>query len=373
MYTFYILICFKIIITLNFYRYVKAGKVTFENKLLYSSLLVFVSTFIIGYLAIGFDLTGSEWEYFPGLFINDSARYIAEVQHFSGDILSVDEFNGNFHNYQVTAKFGLPSIIANLNYFGIENPYFYYFIMLLTVTSITFYSLNVYYKLCSLTRCNRAYFGLFFLLIFLFPVDYYWFFRFLREPIANALLIASAFSLLAYFYLSKKNLTYFILFSLLLLFFRAQLFLLVFVLSLILLLYNLKGNKLLMWVLLALLFLCFRQSLSASGFASLKSLFIILNLEFIGEYIHLILNSNVYLPLYILLLSTAMVSFFLKHKLEMNSITPSPSFVIFILGGLFYLCIILDIQIRFFYPILIFLKVLIFLAFFSEKKRFIFY
>ncbi|AZV93894.1 hypothetical protein CBF45_09300 [Bordetella sp. J329] len=137
----------------------------------------------------------SNSEYFP-LVSADSERYLSEILRFDS-VLSLNELLGTYVSvdglYVSTPKMGLSGYVAAVSSFGGEGIEWGYFLLLTLVLLI--YLVKIY--VIRLSFPGFRFQNFFILALIFFPFDFYWYFRFLREPVANGLFELALLTLIA--------------------------------------------------------------------------------------------------------------------------------------------------------------------------------
>lgn len=127
----------------------------------------------------------SNSEYFP-LISADSERYFSEIIRFE-NIWRLNELLGTYSSsdglYVSTPKMGLSGYVAAISPLGEGSVEWGYFLLLALVLFI--YLVKIY--VVRLSFPGFRFQNIFILSLIFFPFDFYWYFRFLREPVANGL------------------------------------------------------------------------------------------------------------------------------------------------------------------------------------------
>lgn len=362
MYTFIILA-----ISLMFFIFSFLGKsVKIERNYFILSIIIFIILTLTFVLGVSIDIFNWHSKYFPKPFATDAARYIKEALMFREDIFEVNEINGTYYNYNVTPKFGLPSLIANLDIFFLTNQYVYYYLTFIVIYFLSLYNLIVFYKLIKLSSIKSYLLVALVFFLFFFPTDHYWNLRFFRESIANPLMVASCLSILASKYISKKYFAFLILFLLELTFFRAQLVILVIIFYGIAFITTKPHRKMEIIWMFGLLVFALKQSITAAGSSQYLVIFEILGLDFMQSLIQYFAIFEFNKILYFILIFISLGYFFIPIK---NNIVEHKNIKLILLFSalLFGIAILLKVQIRFFYPIIILVKFNIFYYYFCKK------
>lgn len=359
MFVFIVLVIMLLFFSMSFFN--KKIRSPFQyNDLILLAFLSLVFLFVI-FFSIYVDLEGGVGAYFPGIFANDSKRYLDETLMFLANPLDANELLGSYKNYKVTPKMGLPSILANINILGINNKYFIYceFMFISFVLCVVNYFLLK--KIATLFKFyNTWLFILAFFIFVCFPIEFYWKTRLMREVIVHSLFFGAIMLLVLSCYLNKRYFSIFILYSLLILLFRSQIYLLVFFFSLIF--YRVLGFREKI-ILLFLLTLAFVIIISASGMLLFKQVLYVDNLENIYILFDFLEDKIAYFYL-ITLLSTFI---FINNKAI--NVSYFPPVVLFLCLFLF-LVLVLFVQMnsfRFYYPVMLLSLTLLFFSLVSKK------
>jgi len=116
----------------------------------------------------------------------DSERYISEAYNFRY-VFFINELAGTYFDgqnyYQATPKFGLSALLSPFARISSDQNFLH--AVLLAVSFVL--GLWKIRLIRNLSQTEGVFFGAVIVIVF-FPTDLYWYFRFLREPIANSLL-----------------------------------------------------------------------------------------------------------------------------------------------------------------------------------------
>lgn len=314
------------------------------------------------FISIYIDLQGGYSSYFPGIFKNDSLRYLEETKMFIENPFKVDELKGTFFDYDVTPKIGLPSLLASLNFLSIENHYFIYTEFIFISFILCIINFLLLKKLAVLLGFeNKKLYILSFFIFVCFPFEFYWKTRLLREVIVHSLFLGALLLLVLSCYSNKKYYSVFIIYSLLILLFRAQIYFLVFFFSLVLF-KSLSKRELI--ILILILLMAFFQSVLASGISFYRGFLETQEILYLRT-LYTFLESKISF-LYCTVLFSSIL--FTKAKKIINPIFPSPySFLYFSVPTVVFIIVKMN-SIRFFYPVMLFSLALIFFFYAIKKK-----
>lgn len=308
-------------------------------------------------------------------YSNDSYRYHEEVGLIKENLFSTNELEGTIGDgYSVTPKMGLSSVLSVAGFWindaSIDTNYI---LMNFCFLIFSFFSLTMYFNIVKLFGVPFWVSVLGFFIIFLFPLDIYWNYRFLREPIANALLLSSFFSAVLCLLGNKMYFPYLIIFSLFLVLFRSQL---VFLFLLFLFFYTwvffgLSKISVLIFsryglFLFLISVLSIVQTLKASGSVSFERISAVFGFD---NMFHVFQNylflSAGYLFFILLLLPVV----FRKKGPSVPVIRFSFFRFFLSLIFVFYVLMSFDLQLRFVYPIFFMLKAYVILSWISARRR----
>ncbi len=361
MFVFIVLIFMTLFLFMSFFN--KKERYPFQYNDLVLLLFLLLMFVLIMFFSIYIDIVGGGGKYFPGIFVNDSERYLKETLMFLENPLETNELLGSYGSYKVTPKMGLPSMLANLNLFGIADKYFVYsefiFIsfILCTVNYFLLKKVALFFKFY-----NTWLFILSFFIFVCFPIEFYWKTRLMREVIVHSLFFGSILLLVLSCYVNKRYFSVFILYCLLIIVFRSQIFLLVLLFSS--LFYRVLDFRQKI-ILISLTSLAFVVMISASGVLLFTEFLSISNLDFIYDVFDFLSNKIEYFYL-ATLLSTVI---FINNKINYTSHFPSAKLFL-ILSLVLILIVFLQMNsIRFYYPIMLLSITFFFFSLISVKVR----
>lgn len=328
-------------------------------------LNVFIITFIsiIIYTSSVLNLFDNYFGNYVSTFSNDSYRYLDEVRKFSSNPLKVNEVSGSYIDYNRTPKFGMSATISIFyRILPIDNDYYIYLLMVLFSIFLSFICLIVLFDIFRFVSISNYAKYFIIALIFYFPIDYIWLFRFLREPLANQIFLITYITYLGYSIGLKKYYNIFIIMAIYLVIFRSQLLILImFMIVPLILFYSLNLRNMIMFFMLSAL--AFSQSLTASGVHKLTialEAFNLQNLIYNIRYINNLIQGNeILIFAYLFLSSYLFRKRVYKYNMKrfkkycvLSAIIMSMIFVISI-------AIIENSQIRMAYPLFLSIKILI--------------
>lgn len=325
-------------------------------------LLFLIVTFVLTLVfSIYVDIEGGVNGYFPGIFINDSERYLIETRMFTANPLETNELLGSYDGYKVTPKMGLPSLLANINVFGIHNEYFIYFEFIL----ISFFLCVVNYfllkKIAVLFQFDNSWlFALAFFIFICFPFEFYWKTRLLREVFVHSFFSGALMLLVLTFSLNRRYFAICVLYLLLIILFRPQIYFLFFLFSL-LFYRSLTIREIVM--LTFILSLAFGQTILASGMSIFSGFLAITDLTHI-YFVFKFIEDKISALYLIAIFSTLG---FARNKDSCISSFPSPVLFLFTSSVLFFIVVSQMSSLRFFYPVLLLSLFLLFFSFLSRK------
>ena len=354
MYTSILILLVLFLLVINISR-----NIVVSIRVLFFSTGIYLCCLTVAVLAsIGFFESFND-KYFS-VFSNDSFRYLSETKMFSGEYLKVNEFEGVYLNYKSTPKFGLPVLLALFNPFGMADDVALYFLMVILNATVLVVCLSHYHKLFFRKISNLIYY-LYGFLLFLFPLDFYWLTRFLREPIAHSLVLLSFLSMYSFLNGSRHSLKWLILSSFLLVFFRPQLIFFPLVFAVIILVdYDFKCAR---WVfvfyVLTFSYFMVNSVLITSGISSFNMFLSFFGMENSLSIVTFIFKGTFYYEFLFFVWSLFCFKS-IKVSATKNICRKSRS-VAYLFVLFFVYCILaFDLPIRFIYPFLIGLKILLF-------------
>lgn len=361
MFVFIVLVFMTLFLFMSFFN--KKERYPFKYNDLVLLIFLFLTFVLIIFSSIYIDVIGGVGKYFPGIFVNDSERYLNETLMFLGSPLEANELLGSYGNYKVTPKMGLPSMLANLNIFGIIDRYFVYsefiFIsfILCTVNYFLLKKVALYFKFY-----NSWLFIFSFFIFVCFPVELYWKTRLMREVIVHSLFFGAILLLVLSCYVNKRYFSVFILYCLLIILFRAQIYLLILLFSCVFYRVLDFRQKIILFTLTNLAFIVIT---SASGMLLFTEFLYISNLDIIYSIFDFLMNKVEYIYL-ITLFSTFI---FINNKVNYTSHLPSAKVFLILSLMLIAIVFVQMNSIRFYYPIMLLSIILFFFSLISKKVR----
>lgn len=364
MFTFLVLFfCFTFLLydSLKNGFFYNSKSITMKDFLLLFMLFFFF--FLTMYIAIYIDYNNAINKYFVGIFEADSYRYLTEVRMFSSSPLAVNEIKGVFGDYNVTPKMGLSSLIANVNFFNVDDEYFIYSLAVILSLIISIVNYFLFKKLAVYLGVYYSWFFVLGFFIFIcFPFEFYWKTRFLREIIVIPLFLGAILLLFLSFICNKKYLSYFIFYSLLIILFRAQVF---FLLFLIVFLFVRSIGIKEIFVFFSLLALSVIQTISAAGVTLFRRGFYIEDLSKINYFFNVMVGFSAYL--YVFLLFFSIVIGIMGKRRARGEGLPHANY--FLILGVISFCYFITSSsaFRFQYPVLLFFIIQFYFYFVALK------
>lgn len=328
-------------------------------------LLFLVTAFVFTLVfSIYVDIEGGLNSYFPGIFVNDSERYLTETRMFTANPFETNELLGTYGDYKVTPKMGLPSILANINIFGIHNKYFIYFEFMFISFFLCVTNYFLLKKVSVVFKFENSW--LFVLAFFIFiclPFEFYWKTRLLREVLVHSFFSGALMLLVLSFSVNKRYFSICILYSLLIILLRPQIYFLFFFFSLIFY-RSLTVRE--VAVLTFIFILAFGQTILASGMSIFTGFLAFDDLTHIYSVFNFIQDKIS--ALYFI----AILSAFWFAKNKSRSIQNFPPTALFLFTSLALLLLVVVSQmnaLRFFYPVLLLSLFLLFFSLISQKIK----
>lgn len=322
--------------------------------------LLFLFAFFLIQTGLIVDLSNTT--YFS-LISSDSQRYIAEARLFSIPFF-VNELDGTYYDgnytYQATPKFGLSVYLAFFRLTGSSDLYFYA-VMLVGSVILNTWKIRLIFRIFETQKKSL----LFIAIVVFFPTDMYWNMRLLREPIANDLLELSL--LLGIFILQggdrRKEQFQLVLVIFLLIVWRPQLAIIACVAFTFMF-----GRSLASTTIFSILSLvALQQVIGASGRAFLT---LYLGTSTIAEYLNNMLSILDKLDLNITRFSVLFVGLIIAKTVKMSGKGGNYLLALFI-GVLIYIPTAdEELQLRFIYPIFLYLKLLFLYLIVSSSSSF---
>lgn len=315
-------------------------------------------------------------DYFGGYFStisDDSLRYINESKMFMNSLWDVDELNGIYFNYDVTPKMGISSLMAWSNsILGLgDNKSLY---VLNNLVALIFFLIAAKFTTDIIIRfkCRGKIILAIFLVIFVFPLDFYWLFKLLRESVANILfLILLLLQLLMMIKPRKRYSLFFSYFTFWLLLYRPQLAM---ISCGFFLLYNFLSVRNKGYFAIAFIMMCFSvfQSIATTGLLRLNGVLNNIGITFLGDAFEYIFSLNIEVLLLCVIAMTLLTVVIQKDRIESDIKTIfrayKASCLIFVVFGLAIYLTQSFMQIRFIYPFLYFVKMFFFLVLLENNQ-----
>lgn len=311
---------------------------------------------------------------FLSTYSPDSYRYNQEANLIRRDVFSVDELSGRYSGQLVTPKMGLPAMLAVTSFFLGDLDIDYNYLLSNTIFLFaSFFVIFIFFKIMKAFAINKSISIFLFLFLFVFPLDLYWVVRFLREAIANIFLIGLVISFFASVYVDKRFILCVAIFGIFGIMFRAQLVLLGYFTS-FLIVFSISGingalriiKSRVFLISLLLIVLGGAQSVKAAGISMFYNLTASLGLSVLDPIFDVFrLDIAPFLVIFIFILalypckSEVLLNF--RHVFGAGFLW---SIIIFVL-----VLAILDVQIRFMYPILISIKLLMAFLIINYARR----
>lgn len=347
-----------------------------KNSFLFYSLFFFLA-FIVVFISLLSVVGGLDFvsEKYFGTFSPDSHRYVHEVDVIINNFVFANELKGTIGEYySATPKMGLSSLIGLLgSLLGLEGRLAYYLMMNLFFIFLTYFILIQYFDLAKFLNLSLNLTLLGALLLFFFPIDLYWNYKFLREPIAHILMLGSFISLSLVLIKGNKYYRWALFYSLFTILFRAQLAFVVicFQLALVFSLFDVKKTLNVLFssyglFLLVISLLAISQTIRAAGLGFFQKIENALGSGGTGDFVsNLILLDSIFYWCFSFLI------FFLSFKSKVfREITEIKIFFVFAFAAaMFFVILAFDVQIRFLYPLLYTFKVyLVFIILFYRRR-----
>lgn len=329
------------------------------------SLLVFLFFFFCCYFISILSLLGFfealSNDYFS-VFSQDSLRYLREVRLFSENILHVNEISGVYVGYEATPKFGLSVMLAFVAAFiPIESDAAIYILSNMMLCLFVFGVYVLYVRLCEKLELPRSCCQFFFVLFFVFPFDWYWVTRFLREGLVNVFFLGSLLSFLCSIFVKKTYFSWLLIFTCLMVLFRAQLALLsISMIVVVAACLNRRSGVRLSYRFYFLMGLCgvmaLEQTFKASGMIQLREINVIFEE---GGLSNAVGNISISQFAYVFMLAA---SLFPASFIKETGGEVAFNWFYFFMGASFIVVVAtaIDSQIRFMYPVFIALKFFVF-------------
>jgi hypothetical protein len=269
---------------------------------------------------------------------------------------------------------GLSSLIGLLgSFFGLEERLAYYVMMNFFFIFLTYFILIQYFDLAKFLNLsfNLTFLGA--LLLFFFPLDLYWNYKFLREPIAHILMLGSFISLSLVLIKSNKYYRWALFYSLFMILFRAQLAFVVifFQLALVFSLFDVKKTLNVLFssyglFLLVISLLSISQTIRAAGLGFFQKIEKALGGGSVwGGVSNLILLDSIFYWCF------SFFIFFVSFKSKaFGEITEIKIFFVFAMAAaMVFFILAFDVQIRFLYPLFYTFKIyLVFIILFYRRR-----
>jgi hypothetical protein len=352
---------------------IKRKHIVKKELLLFNVFLFFV---VLICTAVSIIFLSSDVGGYLSLFSSDSLRYIKEINLFSTDLSSINELNGSFYEYEVTPKMGMSSLIAWIVVLFEETTgVVYYILNNMTVLFMLFFANSLLHQIAKIFSVQAYSYLALAVFVFLFPVDFYWLLRFLREGGANTQFISLLLlPILMLLKPKKRYVYYYSFFSLLLLFYRPQLLVMSAAFFIILNIFSVKciGTLILTFLLGTLATL---QCFDTMGFYKFLTVLDKVGLDFTYPLLNYIVETNKN-KLIIVICAWSCIAPFLIRKSSVVNISKVNKILFYTSFSFSMLSLIIvsvlsygkiTMQVRFFYPLLYFLKIL-FLAYILNNR-----